>query len=99
MPFAWSVAKFLFKVVAPSVPEIVSTVASLKKQQRQEQTEKDSADARLGELESTVATQLQLIEHLTTQLQTLQSSVSWALRIAISGLALSLIVLGLLLLR
>ncbi len=99
MPFAWTIAKFLFKVVAPSVPEIVSTVASLKKQQLHEQTEQDNADARLGELEKTVATQLQLIEQLTNQLQTLQRSVSWALRIAVSGLVLSCIVLGILLLR
>ncbi len=99
MPFAWSVAKFLFKVVAPSVPEIVSTVASLKKQHLQERTEKESAEARLVELERTVATQLQLMEQLTNQLQTLQSSVSWALRIAIIGLVLALIVLGILLLR
>ncbi len=99
MPFAWTIAKFLFKVVAPSVPEIVSTVARLKKQPLQEWTEQGTADARLGELEQTVAAQLQLIEQLTNQLQTVQRSLAWALRIAVSGLVLSCIVLGILLLR
>lgn len=99
MPFAWTVAKFLVKVVAPSVPEIVSTVTSLKKQQLREREEKENADARLADLEKTVVAQLQLIEQLTNQLQTLQISVSWAVRIAISGLVLALIVLGFLLFR
>ena len=61
MPFAWTLAKFLIKVVAPTVPEVVSTIAKLKKQQTAQQSEEHNADARLVELEKTVVTQLQLI--------------------------------------
>ncbi len=96
MPFAWTLAKFLIKVVAPSVPEVVSTIAKLKKQQTEQQWEEHNADA-LVELEKTVATQLQVIEHLTAQLEVAQTSATWALRFAIVGLLLSLGVLAFLL--
>ncbi len=90
MPFAWAIAKFLIKVVAPSVPEVVSTIAKLKRQQTGQQSEEHNADARLVELDKAVATQLQLIEHLTAQLEVAQKSAAWALRFAIVGLLASL---------
>ncbi len=93
MPFAWTLAKFLIKVVAPSVPEVVSTIAKLKKQQTEQQWEEHNADA-LVELEKTVATQLQVIEHLTAQLEVAQTSATWALRFAIVGLLISLVILA-----
>lgn len=99
MPFAWTLARFLFKVVAPSVPEIISTVAALKKQQTQGQATKESSEVRVAELEKTVVTQLQLIEQLTRQLQALQKTVSLALYLAIGGLVVSLVVLGVLVFR
>ena len=34
MPIGWTIAKFLFKVLAPSIPEVISTVASLRKPQQ-----------------------------------------------------------------
>ncbi|MEE8240640.1 MAG: hypothetical protein V3R16_05185 [Nitrospirales bacterium] len=94
MPFAWTLAKFLIKVVAPTVPEVVSTIAKLKKQQTAQQSEEHNADVRLVELEKTVVTQLQLIEHLTAQLEVAQTSATWALRFAIVGLLISLGILA-----
>ena len=41
MPLAWTLAKFLFKVVVPTVPEIVSTVATMKRQQLRDETGED----------------------------------------------------------
>ena len=99
MPFAWTLARFLFKVVAPSVPEIISTVATLKKQQMHNQPVQEASDTRLVELEKTVTTQLLLIEQLTRQLQALQKTVSLALYLAIGGLVISLVVLGVLVFR
>ncbi len=93
MPFAWTLAKFLIKVVAPTVPEVVSTIAKLKKQQTEQQWEEHNADA-LVELGKTVATQLQVIEHLTAQLEVAQTSATWALRFAIVGLLISLGILA-----
>ena len=98
MPFAWTLARFIFKVVAPSLPEIVSTVATLKKQQMQNQATKANSETRVVELEQRVSAQLLLIEQLTKQLQALQKTVGLALYIAIGGLALSLVVLLVLLL-
>lgn len=98
MPLAWTLAKFLIKVVAPSVPEIVSTVSALKKQRLQAQGEaqqaEDALEKRLLELERTAATQLQLVEQLTTQLQGLHQTVTIALRLAIGALILALAALA-----
>lgn len=99
MPLAWTLARFLFKVVAPTVPEIVSAVAMLKRQQMQNQSAKETSYTRLVELENTVAAQLQLIEQLTGQLQAIQKLVSIALYLSIGGLAVSLVVLGVLVFR
>ncbi len=54
-------------------------------------------DARLNGEVQTVATQLQLIEHLTAQLEVAQKSATWALRFAVVGLVVSLGILAFLL--
>ncbi len=99
MPLAWTLAKFLFKVVVPTVPEIVSTVATMKRQQLRDETGEDHAEARFIELEKAVTTQLQVIEQLTVQLQALQKTVTLAFWFAVTGLICSLGILGFLLFR
>lgn len=103
MPFPWVIARFLIKVVAPTVPEIVSTVAAIRKQRLQAQEgareEEKALDRRLAEIETTMATQLQLIEQLTGQLQALHKTVAIALRLAIAGLILSVVALTVLMIR
>lgn len=104
MPFPWTLAtRFLIKVVAPTVPEIVSTVAAIRRQRLHAQDvareEGQALERRLAEIETTMATQLQLIEQLTGQLQALHKMVVIALRLAIAGLILSVVALTVLLLR
>lgn len=103
MPFPWAIARFLIKVVAPTVPEIVSTAAAIRKQRLRAQDEAReegmALDRRLAEIETTMAAQLQLIEQLTGRLQALHRTVDVALRLAIAGLILSVVALTVLVLR
>ncbi len=103
MAFPWALARLLIKVVAPTVPEIVSTVAAIRKQrlhaQDEAQKEGEALERRLTEIETTVATQLHLIEQLTGQLQALHKTLLIALRLAIAGLILSVVALTVLFLR
>ena len=95
MPVAWPIAKFLFKLVAPSIPDIVSTVATLKHQQAQSPSREDPFQARMAEMEEALTQQLVLIEKLTKQVEALQT-ILWrtlaiglvALGLALTGLAL-----------
>ena len=95
MPAAWPIAKFLFKLVAPSIPDIVSTVTTLKNQQAEAQAQEGSFQRRMAEMEQTLAQQLELIEKLTKQVHALQT-ILWrtlviglvALGMALMGLAL-----------
>ena len=95
MPAAWPIAKFLFKLVAPSIPDIVSTVATLKNQQAEPQTREEPLQARIAEMEQRLTQQLELIETLTQQVKALQT-ILWrtlviglvALGLALTGLAL-----------
>ncbi len=98
MPIGWTIAKFLFKVMAPSIPDVISTVASLRKQ-HQNPDQQEAMEARLVELEKTVDTQSQLIEQLTRQLQTLEKTLSIALTIAVLGLVLAVVAVGILVLQ
>ena len=95
MPVAWPIAKFLFKLVAPSIPDVISTVATLKNQQAAPQTREDPFQAHLKEMERRVTQQLELIEKLMKQVDALQT-ILWrtlvislvALGLALTGLAL-----------
>ena len=97
MPVAWPIAKFLFKLVAPSIPDVISTVATLKNQQAAPQTREDPFQARIAGMEQRVTQQLELIEKLTKQVAALQT-ILWrtlvislvALGLALTGLALIL---------
>lgn len=103
MPFPWVLARLLFKVVAPSVPELVSTITAIRRQRaraQDEAREEEAAfDRRLEDIETRMATQWQLLEQVTGQLQAVQKTAGIALRLAIAGLILSVVALTVLLLR
>ena len=95
MPAAWPIAKFLFKLVAPSIPEIVSTISNLKKQQEGAQSQEETLEKRFTEIEKNVAQQLELLDGLTDQIATIQ--VILRRTIIISILALCVALMGLIL--
>ncbi len=99
MALPWTVAKFLFKVVAPSLPELVSAVRQLRNQKSHAQEERDDDKARLAELEQALTTQLQLIEQVTVQLQALQKTIAVALWLSVGGLVIASGALGFLFFR
>lgn len=95
MPAAWPIAKFLFKLVAPSIPEIISTVSSLKQQQEGVKSQEETLEERFKEIDHKLAQQLELIANLTRQISTLQLILRRTLIISILALSLALIGLGL----
>ena len=97
MPAAWPIAKILFKLVAPSIPDIVSTVATLKNQQAEPQTREEPLQARIAEVERRLTQQLQLVEKLTKQLDALQTILWRTLIISLAALGLALTGLALIL--
>ena len=90
MPAAWPIAKFLFQLVAPNIPDIVSTVATLKNQQAEPQAREEPFQARIADMEQKVAQQLELIEKLTTQIDALQTILRRTLIIGLIALGLAL---------
>lgn len=97
MPAAWPIAKFLFKLVAPSIPDIVSTVATLKNQQAEAPSREDPFQARIAEIEQKLTQQLELIEKLTKQVEALQTILWRTLIIGLAALGLALTGLALIL--
>jgi hypothetical protein len=95
----WKLIGAFLRFVAPTVPEIIATVKTLKKGQQREETELDDSALRLQELDQRIDAQLQLIEQLTVQLGKLEKALAWALWTATFGLILALIALGVLFLR
>ena len=90
MPVAWPIAKFLFKIVAPSIPEIVSSISKLKHQQEDEQSREETLERRLLVIERNLGQQLELIDNLTRQIVTLQLILRRTLIISIVALGLAL---------
>ena len=90
MPVAWPIAKFLFQLVAPNIPDIVSTVATLKKQQAEPQPREEPFQARIAGIEQRLAQQLELIEKLTKQVDALQTILWRTLIIGLAALGLAL---------
>jgi hypothetical protein len=91
MPVAWPIAKFLFKLVAPSIPEIITSISKLKHQQEDVQSREDTLEKRLTDLERTLAQHLKLIDNLTRQIATLNLILRRTLIISIVALGLALI--------
>ena len=90
MPVAWPIAKVLFKLIAPSIPDIVSTISTLKHQQAEPQTREEPLQARIAEIEQRLTQQLELIEKLTKQIDALQSILWRTLLIGLAALGLAL---------
>lgn len=91
--------KFILGWLLPSIPDIIATVKTLKKEQQQEKVVLDDASMRLYELKKRLDMQLQLIEQLTVQLAKLERAFVWTLWAAIFALVLALIALGITLFR
>ena len=100
MALPWFLARLLIKVVAPTVPELVSTIATVRRQrvhaQNEAREEREARGRRLAEIEARMAAQLQLIEQVAGQLRAVQKTVAIALRLAIAGLILSVVALAVL---
>lgn len=97
MPAAWPIAKFLFKLVAPSIPDIVSTVATLKNQQAEPQDQEEPFQRRIAELEQRLTRQLELIENVTQRVNALQTILWRTLVIGLVAFGLALMGLVLML--
>ena len=95
MPVAWPIAKVLFKLVAPSIPDIVSTISTLKNQQAGASSREDPVQARIAEMEQQLTQQLELIEKLTKQIDALQTILWRTLVIGLVALGLALMGLAL----
>ena len=95
MPIAWPIVKFLFKWVAPTVPEIITTVSHLKEQREHAATQEEILDKRFSEIEHNLTNQLEVIGNLTRQINALQIILRRTLIISILALCLALIGLGL----
>ncbi len=91
MPAAWPIAKFLFKLVAPSIPDIISSVSNLKHQQEEDPSREETLEKRLTDIEQNLAQQLELIDNLTKQIATLHLILRRTLIISIVALCLALI--------
>ncbi len=84
------IAAFLLKLVAPSIPEIVSTISTIKQQHGTHRAEGATLEERLAATNHKAAQQLELIATLTKQVESLQAILRWALIIGIIALLLSL---------
>ena len=90
----WRFIGAMLRFVVPTIPEIIATVKTLKKDQQREKTELDDAALRLQELEHRIAAQLRLIEQLTDQMVTPEKVLAWTTWTALFALVLALIGLG-----
>ena len=90
MPIAWPIAKFLFKLVAPSIPDIISTISNLKQPQEGVQSREKTLEERFTEFDGKIAQQLELIDNLTKQVVTLHLILRRTLIISILGLCFAL---------
>ncbi len=84
------IAKFLLKWVAPTIPEIVSTITTIKQQQGMSRTPGETFEERLSDIDRKFAQHLELIATLTRQAAAFQTMLRWALITGITALLLSL---------
>jgi len=98
MPLAWPIIKFLFQVVAPTLPEIVSTVSKMRNPDSETDMHEQNLERRIADLDRRLALQLDLIDTLTTQLTSLHLMLRRTLLLSISALILALITMAWLLL-
>ena len=94
MPVPWGVLSFLFRVVGPNIPDIVSTINTLRTGQEEKPNETENLQARLADIDRTLAVQLELIEQLTKQLRELESALKKTMALALLALAIAVLTLG-----
>lgn len=97
MPVVWPLVKLLFKVVGPSIPDVVQTVTALKQQHDQTASQADQLQERFLEVDRKLAQQLELIESLTKQLELVHRIAQKALIAGCVACVLALIAVGTLL--
>ena len=91
MPAAWPILKFLFRVVAPTIPEVVSTISKMRNQEAEQQSQEQDLEHRIAELDRRLAIQLELIDTLSQQIESFQYTLRRTLTIGSIALVLSVI--------
>jgi len=94
MAIPWSVLSFLFRVVGPSIPDIVSTINKLKADKQEKTDETENLQARFAEIDRTLSVQLELIDQLTKQLCELERAIKKTMVLALLALAIAVLTLG-----
>ena len=94
MAIPWSVLSFLFPVVGPSIPDIVSTINKLKADKQEKTDETENLQARFAEIDRTLSVQLELIDQLTKQLRELERAIKKTMVLALLALAIAVLTLG-----
>ncbi len=97
MAIPWGILGTLIKVLAPSIPDIVSTMKNKAERQKSDLTSAD--DARVQELERSLNKQLLLIEQLTVQVEKLERAYRVVAFIAVFALVLASIAVGIVLFK
>lgn len=90
MPVILPIAKFVLKWVAPSIPEIVSTLTTIKQQQETPRTRGETLEEQRADIDRKFDQHLQLIETLTRQVEASRTRLRWAIIIGTIALLLSL---------
>ena len=92
MGFPWIT---VLRWVLPTIPEIVSTVRNLKKDQTQTHAaHQNDLLGRIDQLEKALALHSQINQELSDQLQRLQKRLQIAIGVAIFGVIMSVVALG-----
>lgn len=94
MPILWPLAKFLFHVVGPSIPDVVKTVTTLKQQHPQTAPRGERIQEHFLDVERKLAQQLEMIESLTRQCELIHQIARKALIAGGLAIALALIAVG-----
>lgn len=94
MPVLWPLAKFLFNVVGPSIPDVVKTVTTLKQQHNQTASQGERRPERFLDVERKLAQQLEMLESLTRHCERVHRIARKALIAGCLAIALALIAVG-----
>lgn len=97
MAVPWGLLSFLFRVVGPNVPELLS---ALKKHDSHEHpacadaTDLSNLETRVTEIDRALSLQLDLIDQLTKQLRDIEHSVKRLMVLSILALAMGAFAVG-----
>lgn len=99
MPVPWSLLGSLLKLFGPRIPDVLSTIQTMRQDRPREESHRQETEARLAKLESTQGKYLKALEQLTTQLVALQTTIRGLMVLTILALVLSIMALVLTLIR